>query len=293
MNHFTYQESCKDSLSQGDILEKSKEIEKIISEVHPHYLKDDYRYFIVLTQSCDLVRRGKENRCKSRYITISAVRPLESLINKQLQNFMETSFFDKINICSVNHKGKMKQFVEKLLNNNAPEYFYLNQDLNFDFNDNQVAFLKLSIAIKTDLHYETCLSSKKFELKDSFKAKLGWLVGQMYSRVGTEDWVPENIDRRTFTEKIKNVINSSACWCEDEIITSIIDNPELIEEFQKDRNKLDEYIMEKKKNTKTKKETLIETLSEIFQTKTELDEDKITTLSKVINNDPIISSLMK
>ena len=29
---------------------------------------------------------------------------------------------------------------------------------------------------------------KKIELTDEFKAKLGWLVGNMYSRVGTADW---------------------------------------------------------------------------------------------------------
>lgn len=51
-----------------------------------------------------------------------------------------------------------------------------------------VAYLKVSIALKSDEHYDKCLSAKKIELTDEFKAKLGWLVGNMYSRVGTADW---------------------------------------------------------------------------------------------------------
>lgn len=51
-----------------------------------------------------------------------------------------------------------------------------------------VAYLKLSIALKSKEHYDKCLAAKKIELADEFKAKLGWMVGNMYSRVGTADW---------------------------------------------------------------------------------------------------------
>ncbi len=51
-----------------------------------------------------------------------------------------------------------------------------------------VVYLKVSIALKSGEHYDECLKAKKIELADEFKAKLGWLVGNMYSRVGTTDW---------------------------------------------------------------------------------------------------------
>lgn len=51
-----------------------------------------------------------------------------------------------------------------------------------------IASLKVSIALKSNLHYEQCLAAKALELSDEFKAKLGWLVGNIYSRVGTTDW---------------------------------------------------------------------------------------------------------
>lgn len=51
-----------------------------------------------------------------------------------------------------------------------------------------VAYLKVSIPLKSGEHYDKCLKAKRIELADEFKAKLGWLIGDMYSRVGTTDW---------------------------------------------------------------------------------------------------------
>lgn len=57
--HFTYKnEADMLSLCQGDVLEKTDALMGILEEVHPYFLKDEYKYFMVLTQSCDLVRRG-------------------------------------------------------------------------------------------------------------------------------------------------------------------------------------------------------------------------------------------
>ncbi|BAC47429.1 bsr2164 [Bradyrhizobium diazoefficiens USDA 110] len=41
--------------------------------------------------------------------------------------------------------------------------------------------------MKADLHLATCVAAKILQLTDTFQAKLGWLVGQMYSPVGTQD----------------------------------------------------------------------------------------------------------
>ncbi len=293
MCHFTYQSPNFDNLSQGDILKKNKEIKEIVKEVHPHYLKDDYKYFLVLTQSCDLVRRGSTRKCKAKYITLAAVRPLESLLNKQLLNYMDIAFYSKINICNKNDKSKMRQFIERLLNNNEAEFFYLNEDLNLKFDGNHVAFLKLSIAIKSDLHYKSCLGAKKLELEDTFKAKLGWLVGQMYSRVGTDDWVPNTLNKSNFSKKIDDIINSSASWCEKDIISEIKRNPDLIRDFTESPENMNTFIEEYRKKIKTKKEKLLDVLNDILKNRTELHEHQITKLLNVISNNPIISSLTK
>jgi len=91
----------------------------------------------------------------------------------------------------------MRDFVERLLNNNEPNYFYLHEDPALGIDGSHVAFLALSIAVKSDLHYQKCVDARVGTLCDPFKAKLGWLVGTMYSRVATPDWVP---DHRTLAE---------------------------------------------------------------------------------------------
>jgi endonuclease III-like uncharacterized protein len=46
------------------------------------------------------------------------------------------------------------------------------------------------------------------ELNENFQAKLGWLVGNLYSRVGTVDWVPNNIDQPAFNKMVNNQIKA-------------------------------------------------------------------------------------
>lgn len=82
-------------------------------------------------------------------------------------------------------------FLERIYNNTESDYFFLYKEDSLDFPESMIASLKVSIALKSQFHYDVCLNAKLLELSDEFKAKLGWLVGNIYSRVGTTDW--ENI----------------------------------------------------------------------------------------------------
>jgi hypothetical protein len=100
-------------------------------------------------------------------------------------------------------KNKLQDFLAKLFNNNEPGYFYLDSAgtvLEMDC----CAVLGVSIALKASEHYETCANAKLLQLTDTFQAKLGWLVGQMYSRVGTLDWPVSELK-----PKISSVLDSS------------------------------------------------------------------------------------
>lgn len=178
MSHFTYSKKIEhDKLKQGDILHKNEEIRSMIQAVHPHYLKEDYKFFIVLTQSCDLIKRDGQ----APYISLAAVRPFDLLLQRKISNYQKTDIERIGRICSQSKKWIIHQFLERLFNNNEPEYFYLYEDDSFGLSEPMVAFLRLSIAVKTDLHYEKCLNAKFIELDENFTAKLGWLVGNMYS----------------------------------------------------------------------------------------------------------------
>ena len=69
--HFTYSRPSGD-LQQGDILELSS-LEKAMEEESSVGCFDDTRWLLVVTQSCDLVRRSAP---KAEYIALAPTRPL-------------------------------------------------------------------------------------------------------------------------------------------------------------------------------------------------------------------------
>lgn len=208
MPHFSYAEYPNTSeLLQGDILQRTPELEEILKLVHPHYFqKSQNRYFIVLTQSCDLVRRNGST-CEARYISIAPVRLLTGLTTRQVEQYRVDELQQTSPICSERNRQRYQNFLERLFNNNEPDFFFLQSEPTARFPDDCCAFLALSIAIKADLHFQTCLSAKLLQLTDNFQAKLGWLVGQMYSRVGTIDWPKEQL-----AAKVEEIISKAAFW---------------------------------------------------------------------------------
>lgn len=215
--HFTYKSGASD-LEQGDVLAKTEAVRRLLDKVHPHYAKDDYTHLLVLTQSCDLVRR--KGRCKARYISIAAVRPLSLLIEREIQKHQLSPLEREAGVCStgprLETKLEVERLVERLLNNNEPEFFYLEPELALGLSEPCCAFLRLSIAVRANDHYETLLGARLLSLTDVFQAKLGWLIGNMYSRVGTPDWVPECASPPEFKAKVDQLVGAAVPWVSDE-----------------------------------------------------------------------------
>ena len=216
--HFTYDPRlCKTELMQGDVLARTAELDEILKAVHPHFHQHEKnRFFMVLTQSCDLVPRHN-GACKAPYITLAPVRTLDLVIERQLAQFPLVRVFADLPVIGAKAKNKASEFLQRLFNNNESGYFYLDgEDTLLD--SDCVAFLNLSIAVKSDLHLKTLLASKILQLDATFQAKLGWLVGQMYSRVGTLDWEPVALKK-----KVGEVLQESAIWVEDQKVLPLED----------------------------------------------------------------------
>jgi hypothetical protein len=211
--HFTYSDTPDfTELQQGDVLKKTPELLALIGQVHPHYASDKYHYFQVLTQSCDLVRRsGKQ--CKSRYVTLAAVRPLDVIIGRAIGKFDGAIKFQEQYFCSDRHKHTLKDSLNKIFNNNDTQLFFLKAEPDAGITIDCCTLLHLSISIKAAEHYETCLAAKIVELKENFRAKLGWLVGNLYSRVGTDDYVPSAIaDQATYDRFVEEQMTRYVAW---------------------------------------------------------------------------------
>lgn len=215
--HFTYSQiQSPTDLMQGDVLKRTPAINSLLKEVHPHFYHNDKNlYFMVLTQSCDLVSRSVGG-CKAAYITIAPVRGMEDILHRQVESHqLYDSNFASLPILTDKAKTKLSEFLQRLYNNNEPGYFFLETQGTELLND-CCAVLNLSIAIKAEKHLQKCLDAKFLELDPAFQAKLGWLVGQMYSRVGTRDWLPSDV-----TNKIQAILKDAAIWIPNEKLKAL------------------------------------------------------------------------
>ena len=207
--HFTYSEADPQNLMQGDVLQRTDALNDILAEVHPHfYHHPKNAFFMVLTQSCDLVRRH-EGTCKAPYITIAPVRSIDVVLERYFQQHDAASIRSDLPVRGQKTQSRAAEFLQRVFNNNEPGFFYLEKEDSV-LSQDCAAFLNLSIAIKADLHFQKCLDAKVLQLKDAFQAKLGWLVGQLYSRVGTEDW-----PSTALTKKVRAALSDAAIWVED------------------------------------------------------------------------------
>jgi hypothetical protein len=295
--HFTYK-APEEELQQGDVLKRTPELENVLKEVHPHYFHhQDYKYLIVLTQTCDLVRRGGR-MCKSPYITLAAVRSLKTLLNRELSKHQRNDREERLRYCSDKARTFMRQFIERLLNNNEPGYFYLHEDHELEITEPAVAFLALSISIKSGLHYSVCLQARIAQLQEPFQAKLGWLVGNLYSRVGTKDWVPGVYgSEEGFDEHLDNMVGELCLWVNDRIVPKISQEEKRLRSEKNDpryeltSNDLENIITKLDKERDSKKENVIERMVDLASDlNPEIDKEKF---RRRLQNDAKLTQLLK
>lgn len=212
--HYVYRDPNKTTLNQGDVLQKSSELLAHLDQYHAYYAKhDDYKYFMVVTQTCDLVMR--DGACASPYISIAAVRPVEVALLREAAKH-QTDWQREAKVIGAKTAEKLIMFLTSLLDNNQDGYFYLHQDVGLGIHQNCCAFLPLSVTLKVQ-HYQLCLDAKIAELSDIFQSKLGSLVGHLYSRVAAPEWNEHNSDNKVGTEASRLLKKSLLTISEDKI----------------------------------------------------------------------------
>ncbi|MFO8008899.1 MAG: hypothetical protein R6V05_14320 [Candidatus Brocadiia bacterium] len=191
--HFAYdwQGYSGDDLFQGDLLKRTRELEDVLSELYPyaHQRPEKYPFFVVLTQSCDLQSRGCRPP-KADYITLAATRPMRYALSNALQE-VQSAAEQGLGLCFSHKKNRILHFVERLLSNEEPPYFYFHPGKRTPFQEPHVAYLRITFPLQTQAHYKTCTGAKRLQLKPSFRAKLGWLTTLVFGQVGTEDFSPD------------------------------------------------------------------------------------------------------
>lgn len=212
--HWTYSSEQKDDsidLTQGDIIGMTDDFRKVVQEIHPYFDQSKYIAFLVTTQSCDLVRRNGR-ACQTDYINLAAVRTLAEVIPRLVRSVCQP--FEE-GIYNKRDKEEAKRLLERLFNQNEQKIglFYLHPDYdNTGILEGAVAFLRVTITLQSNKHYDTLLNSRCGSLTPTFQNKLGWLSGNLFSRIGVQDWNKEELARLT-----KKSLDSCPClWTNEE-----------------------------------------------------------------------------
>ena len=77
--HWTYVDfDPADDLYQGDIHIRTPALNDVLAQVHAYFLDPKFVGFVILTQTCDLVRRS--DGCKAEHVNIAVVRELMPML---------------------------------------------------------------------------------------------------------------------------------------------------------------------------------------------------------------------
>jgi hypothetical protein len=150
-NHFVY-EDPKPELCQGDVLRKSLGLLALIKTYFQYYADhDDYKYLMVITQTCDLVRRDG-GPCSSPYVTLAAMKPLRTALLMEAAKHQE-DWQRETRFIGNKTKDKLVMFLESLFDNNKASFFYLHADKTVKILEPCCAFLQLAISLHSE-HYD-------------------------------------------------------------------------------------------------------------------------------------------
>lgn len=225
--HWTYQDADKSSdLCQGDILEPNQELCNLFKEIHPHFTNDKYTGFLVITQNCDLVRRKeKGDRCSATHIGLSVIRSIQDIISDSLKDRFGYLAPGIYNIAT---KSACEALAERIINQNenALGLFYLHPELDAGITVPSVAILRVSISVKASMHYKKLIEARVGRLSKEFQPKLGWMVGNLYSRVGVSDWKEKSEKDVTEKHVLKRILSFSReepLWLDKKLYSKILD----------------------------------------------------------------------
>jgi hypothetical protein len=158
-------------LEQGDVLKTSDALAGLLEKYHPYYANHpDNRFYVVLTQSCDLVPR--EGGCAARYISLAPVRPLTLILHREFDETLENVEKGSQPFATVRARTSIEQFLQRLLNNNEATFFYFERDHVRGIYEEMCGILSLPISFKLE-HYKILLDAKLAGITDVFQAKLG------------------------------------------------------------------------------------------------------------------------
>ncbi len=210
-SHWTYEDIAQtdQDLRQGDILFPTDNLRQVLGQLHPHFCDPKYVGFMVITQCCDLVRRrhGEARRCSTDHISLSVIRDFDTVIETFLDGVCDRV---SAGVYFQRSKAVAHNLIMRILNQNeqALGLFYLHNDLDATgISENAVALLRVTVSLRARDNYGILQEARRCSLHAAFRNKVGWIAGNLYSRVGTPDWSEQENGDSQLKELIGTLLN--------------------------------------------------------------------------------------
>ena len=186
-------------LQQGDIIAKSAAVVGVLEKAFPDEALAKASAFIILTQSCDLFRRGKKS-CRAKYVNLATISPLEDNLFMLLDDICDKVCLEAEKPISglylLKDKNKAEQFIERVLNQTEERrgLFYLPPLAEAGIGVHSIVNLQVNAPVRIE-HYDFLISNAKGRLGIEYQHRLGWLVGNLFSRVALPEFDKSEKDR--------------------------------------------------------------------------------------------------
>ncbi len=289
--HWTYESfQAEDDLRQGDILEPTKELREILHLVHPYFFDPKYTAFLVVTQSCDMVRR-RGKLPSTRYISIAVVRPLETVLHNFLSQVCECVIEG---VYLKESKVDARRLMERIFNQNEQTLgvFYLHNDSSAGIDTPSVSLLRVKVTLLVE-HYEVLCRARRGRLHSDFRSKLGWLVGNLYARIGTPDWWDSDDKKKQLEKMIKEWLDTeeeySPVWIPSLWIESAKGKGLTLEDIPK--NAL-ERELSKNKPLKAKDQA-VEHVLRVIKERINISDNDLLSIGNRLRNDALFTQAIK
>lgn len=290
--HWTYEpHKREDDLRQGDILEPSKTLLALFEDVHPHFINSKYRGFLVLSQTCDLVRRKQKGRiCDATHTSLSVIRSLQDIISDSLKDRFG---YLAPGIYNGGMKNTVENLAERLVNQNEEKLglFYLHPDLDSGISFPSVAILRVSISVKA-MQYEKLLGARVGRLSKEFQPKLGWMVGNLYSRVGVTDWKEtpkQDYDEKQLISELLSFNRDEPLWLDTKIYSKLLrSRPDFMQLSQSEQDKLIKELL-----PLPPKEKVIEIIATTISNTAKIKDEHLETIKHKLKNDDQFAAQMR
>ena len=290
--HWTYEAfDAGSDLLQGDVFDPTDEMRSILQQVHPHFLDPKYTAFLLVTQSCDLaIRNGRHN---TKYLNIAVVRPIEAVLHDFLSHVcrpvVEGVYLQET-------KGEAYQLLERLFNQNeqALGLFYLHPELDAGIARPSVALLRVTVTLHVE-HYGVLRQARRGRLCSEFRSKLGWLVGNLYSRIGTQDWSEPPERSKALEKLVKQCLEAGDASCEPKWVPETWVAAAKKKGVQVEQLERDDLLsaLETHKPPTAKAQVIDQALRVLKEVVPTIDDEMVRRMSNRLNNDSLFAKAVR